>query len=438
MGRFRHRFWLLLLLLPLLLAAGELRVLVTADLHGNMEGLCRLAVPIRQIRPPRVAIDLGDLVQSGWIADRLDGIPMADLLNQQHYDLFLPGNHDFELGGAALGRMLKRFQGKVLGADWDWPGVCTPVKWVLIRRGGVSVAFIGLAEPRQYQRMLPCDGASFLPAAAALAAVEREVFAASPDVVILACHRGRFSASGRLADLTGRFPWIDVVLGAHTHETVPGARLGRAFFVQPGHHAATAAELTLLTDEAGKMPPRITSRLLRPAPEVPADPECAAIVSAAQTEVQKQVSGKRYRLTLPPGEALAKALLNVGDATAALVLFSGKAPEIPTNLDAHQLFQLFPYRNEVCTVELTRDQLRSVVETVIRRKWKKMQLTAAGFTMTLNGKNKLTHFSAPDRVVLAASDYVMTSLARDLPFVRAKCRRTGIGEREALEKFLAL
>jgi len=437
MKRDRHFICLMLLLLPLFLAAGELRLVVTADLHGSMEKFCRLAVPIRQVAEPRVAIDLGDLVQGGWVADALDGIPMVDLLNALHYDVLVPGNHDFELGRAAFGRLLNRFQGKVLGAEWDWPGVFTPVKWTMIRRGDVSAAFIGLTDPLQNTRMLPGDGVRFLLASSALAGLEKEVLAEAPDVVVLACHRGRYSSAENLFDLLGRTPWIDVVLGAHTHEEVPGARVGRAFYVQPGSHAAAAAEVTILTDEKGRKPPRITARFLRPEPESEPDPEAARIVAAANAEVRQKIPQKRYTLDVPPGEALANAMLNVGDATAALAVFSGKEPELVAELSNFQLFRLFPYRNEVCTVALSRKELRDVVEAIAHRRRKTMQIAVAGFKITLDKRNNLTHFSAPERVVLAASDYVLTTLARDLPFVRERARRTGITEREVVARFLA-
>ena len=91
------------------LAAQELHIVASCDLHGNLSGFAKLIPEIREYKNA-VKLDLGDLFQSDPLCDLSDGTPMIDALNIAEYDIFIPGNHEFELPKEKFIETLWRYQ----------------------------------------------------------------------------------------------------------------------------------------------------------------------------------------------------------------------------------------------------------------------------------------------------------------------------------------
>ena len=79
-----------------LLFAKELQIIATCDIHGKMREFSHLAAVFGNY-PEAVKIDLGDLFHGDPLNDMLNGSAMIEALNIAGYDIFIPGNHEFEL-----------------------------------------------------------------------------------------------------------------------------------------------------------------------------------------------------------------------------------------------------------------------------------------------------------------------------------------------------
>ena len=440
----------LLPLLPLLafagtLAAGEMRIVVTTDLHGHLRNLAALAPEIRKHTDGKtLLIDLGDTVTGSFDSEYAENSTgMAEALNILGTALWVPGNHDFALTPEEFRGFVRRFKGRPLGGDWSFAGV-SGAPCVIVERGGVRCAVIALTDLKMPLRILPGAGMEFCDPFAVLDECMRIVHAEKPQVVVLAWHNGLFTARGTAQNILRRYPEIDIVLGGHSHQEIPGRRIGRrTLFVQPGAHGRAAGVVDITTDDATGRMTGVTSRLIRGDLATP-DPELAALDKRLHLECR----GIRYRRLgdhLPPrpgeygsrlGRAAAEALRNAGGADAA-VLWLGidDREREKRGFTFGDLYRLLPHRNELCVLDVTREELTEFViehDRLVRKRDYPQLLFSAGITVRRAGDGSVTRVDAPEKLTLAVNDYLIADsrVLRPLAFKpERRFRRLGRDER---------
>lgn len=72
---------------------------------------------------------------------------MISLLNELEYDVWVPGNHDFEFGPEPLVSAAREFRGATLGAEFARDGF-RPGAWTLLARNGYRIAVTGMTDPK--------------------------------------------------------------------------------------------------------------------------------------------------------------------------------------------------------------------------------------------------------------------------------------------------
>ena len=430
------------------LSGAELEILCTTDLHGRIEAMPQFGRALRSGGKEALRIDCGDTAQGSSISRHSGGRAMIELLNYFGYDIWIPGNHDFEFGRETLLGLMRSFRGTVLAADWVEPSAG---RWKLFERGGVRCAVIGLTYPKMAQRVLPGDGLEFRGAHSALAALMPEVRAARPDVVVLAWHNGLYSSAGALAVFLRDFPEIDLVLGGHSHEEHPGERAGRAWYVQAGSHAAAVARIRIEVDDDTRKIRRIRSELLRPDRKEP-DAGALRLLEPYRTawrresfrpfvrlkEPLRQPQEREYRSAL--GRVGGEALRRATGADAALFTMRIGSRSAGPEVTREELFRLLPYDNRVCTIELSGKELRRFAEEQfeLAKRWKQIP-EFSGVTVAVNRAGKVAEVTAPERLTLALTDYALVSSRVLKPLLAERGRRWKVypfTEREALEREL--
>ena len=434
-----------LLLFAASVCGGEVEILCTTDLHGRAEEFAALAPALRG-GPAAVRIDCGDTLQGTLLSRLNDGRAMIDLLNLFRYDVWVPGNHDFDFGDAALFGAANRFKGRTLGAEYR-NGAFRPAAWTLLERGRYRIAVVGMTDPKMPERLPPGSGWEFTPDRDALARVMPEVLAAKPDLIVLAWHAGLYTPEGSMFRFLAGFPEIDLVLGAHSHEEVSGKRVAGAWFVQAGRYAACVAKITAEFDDATGKLRRIRSELVRP-PEPPsADPEAARVLAPYRREYEpvaaEQIAVTKQPLRLPEKQDGSAPVCRLGAEAlrAALktdaALFSVSALpeiEIPARVTSAGLFKLLPYENELCAVTLTRSEFEELVkETGEASKRGRAVFRFSGVAVACPKRGEWRAKDVPESLTLAVTLYTLqTSPAlRGKPF-----RRSGIFERDAVAAYL--
>ena len=332
-------------------------MLGTADLHGDLTGLSRLA-PVLRRHPDAIRVDAGDLIQGGYAAAILRGQPLFAALNALKYDVFVPGNHDFEFTPADFQAWRRQFRGRILGAQWRY-GDFIPESCAVVERSGCRIGIIGLSESGMAQKTAVCPGLRWRTEREAVRDALAELRKHSCDAVILVAHLAVKGDYGPLYRLMREFPELDAAVAAHSHRECPGTLVAGRLAVQPGPRGASAAWLKLHFGADRKLR-RVTSGLLRP--EAVPDPELARL--RARSEHLARARTPRWRHDFPDfpafGRAAARILRRRCAADAAIFCADGRY--FVSRMDERRLFRLLPFGNRLGAVELDAEELPMIVK----------------------------------------------------------------------------
>ena len=226
----------------------------TGDMHGriyaydyaldnvdNNAGFSKIATLLKQERdanPDMLMIDLGDTVQgnSAELFNNLPLHPVVDTMNKMGYDLWVPGNHEFDFERSFLDRNLAGFNGAVTSANINWDqnsdacstnGEDIPFlpAYQIFEINGATVAVVGVTPSMvsSWQASNP-DNFRNLSFTGELESVDRAISEAiekhQPDVMIGAFHLGRDAESygAGVRDIASRLAdKFDVIFMGHEH-----------------------------------------------------------------------------------------------------------------------------------------------------------------------------------------------------------------------------
>ena len=369
-----------------------LRIIQTSDLHGKMESgqLARTAAVIEQeIRDAggmekSLRIDCGDLIQGSYPMLFPAGREMMiRFLNSMSYDVFVPGNHDFEFGSGALLSALRQFRGSVcaLNLDWREAPVCA---WKMIRRNGLNIAVIGIAYP-SLPAMFPkqvLGRIRILSVSGEMKRIMPEIMRAKPEAIVLAVHAGEYTPLEprcNLYDLIREYPQIDLVLSGHSHQQEAGKPLGRSSWrMQPPPLAGGIAVADLVYDDVQRRITSLKTRLVFTSPRTPEHPETARLLAPLlkRTERSAQTEIARLPFALRPlekGEHSNPATRLFADAvrahTGAQIVFFDSGSRYRKNpgiLTPRHIYLLMPYDDHIETLELTGRECLAVLEEQLK------------------------------------------------------------------------
>ena len=438
---FKGSVFLFLFLFALLLGAGEFRIAATADLHGNLRNLALLAPSIRQSSPD-IIVDAGDLTGGNLLAELDGGSSMINAFNLLKYNFRIPGNHDFDMPQQDFARQCRNFKGVTLGGDWSW-GSAKGVPYAVITKGKFRAGIIGLTEPNIRRRHLDWYGAPrFVQWEQALAQALGELRREKVNFVILLWHNGvesrPFGAKNSLRFLKG----VDLVIGAHTHKEHSGSRSGGITFVQPGAHAVSAALVTVHYNDKTLQVESISTGLLRGV-----QGKSAADVDNLNRLAVKPYYGRIFSKVCRRGDLSARnfprlgaqALKEAAGTQGAVFVPTLPRREFDNARNYKDLFTLLPYFNNVCTVTLSRQELKSLLDDLHRNNPKFKRTTGvAGFHWQPRKGHLPEKFKAPDTVTIAVNSYLMVSspVLKKILHDKSRWRRLEVTERDAVESFL--
>lgn len=403
------------LLLAAWAQAETLTVLYTSDVHGHLlpydevrerparGSLAQVATLVARLRaenPRTVVLDGGDTLQGTPLTHLVLADETADLadptvaaMHRIGIDAAVLGNHEFNYGLVPLRRAIRQSRFPWLAANLGGAAAAglKVGDMVVLERGGMRVAVIGLTNPNVPHWELP-EHRPGLTFGDPLAAARRLVPQARQraDVVIVVAHTGfeRELESGtetgseeenfawRLAELPG----IDLLLTGHTHRDIAPRRLGATVVAQPGRHAELVTRVDLELERVGNGF-RVTNfrgANLPVANEEP-DGELVAAVEPARARLAAVFSTVIGELRAPLAvggvateddpalDLVHAAQLHASGAQLSLAAPLAGAPlEFPPGPVTPRLpHALYPYPNSLVVVRLSGAQLRDVLEHAV-------------------------------------------------------------------------
>lgn len=423
MGIFVFRALFALFFVSFTLRAEEiaLTILASADLHGDaavIRGPLREAVGREfAAAPGRVLyVDAGDTIQGTFAAWQSCGQGIMSELGRTGCAVWVPGNHDIEFGWNAFASAVREFPGAVLAANLHAPELADKVvPYRIFTLKGVRIAVIGTMLPRMNNCFpIPEERFETLPSPESLRRALAEVHAARVDLVVVVRHSGIYSAGENLYSMMKELPGVDLVIGAHTHKAESGRRIAGAWYVQPPPHGEGIVKVSAFLDAPTHRLNRLESEIVPLVrPRTVRDPVLRHTVTKnlparvwAAESMRKSVKADVAICALPSEKSAARL-----DAAAPLTV--------------NDCYSVFRYCDRVVTVDLTREELRTVVaEYGDFAHKRKMLLTMAGGSFAMKRK-QLTEFRLDAEKALyrtALSSYAAAGAGGSLPRTRAIVR----------------
>ena len=264
MLRIKRLATLLLLTLVLTNAAWakqkEVNIVATNDMHANIDAFPQLGAivdSLRAIDPSLLVFSAGDNRTGNPINDMysIPSYPVTALMNQIGYNASALGNHEFDMRSLPKTIGLSNFRyicANIHAADST--GIRT-VPYQIFDVEGIKVGVIGVIQVNLMGRpdTHPDNLAGITFQKPEEVVPQYEFLRRECDVVILLSHAG-YDEDKRLAD---RFPWIDLIIGGHTHTQLTSDEpLHNGVLITQNQNDLTSATHITLTVDSG----RVTSK----------------------------------------------------------------------------------------------------------------------------------------------------------------------------------
>ena len=440
--------------------AAQVVVLNTCDLHGHLKeryrGFLKVATLIKQQKKLYPAnsvllIDCGDTTQGTYSSMFYQGSLMIDCMNYLGYDVWIPGNHDFDYGLPLLKKRVKQFKGASLIANLDYPGFRKICKgWKLFKKGDVSIAIIGMTVPDMGKSLL-VPGWKFNTGCFedGMKKVMPEVRAAKPDIIILAMHRGMYGHGGfSIHKFATRYPEIDLIMGAHTHRKESGRKIGPGtWYFQAGKHAEGLGRIIINFDKKSGKIRKISSSII---PVNHNTPDCPKLARIFDPELEGAAQNSRKLITTISFEGTkgmdsgfieqritGQMMLKLTGADVALCntyptryKLSGKVP-----ITLKRIFYWARYHDTICTLTLDRKTYQQILA-------EQKKLLKKNYRTIITYANKKA-FASQTRIKAAFSSYAIVGAGGRFPKLREIAKNkanmlnnTGIVIRDGLCKFM--
>jgi 2',3'-cyclic-nucleotide 2'-phosphodiesterase (5'-nucleotidase family) len=476
---------LIVLCLGLRAQTVPVRILQTSDIHAAVEhgrddggpgGWLRIATLIGTLRAEAgvdhtIVIDCGDACQGSIVGVLTRGAIGPALLNAIGYDVWVPGNHEFDFGPRRYVELCDQYKGTLLcgnvrvpvdGKLRSWPA------WKMMTVGGARIAVIGYNASHLHDWYFGAAGRFEVDLVAKdLPKVMPEILKAKPDAIVLAIHHGWLEVDHRnvneIPEIVRLFPEIDLILGAHTHRGMPGQMLGaKTWYVQPPPHAEGLVQVDMKVDTNAHRVAGIESKLVQATADVAEADDVARAVAPMLAEARRAAarevgelaaavsSGGTPGIDCGTAELLCRVLAEASDSSVVIHGRLSQATLSAGTVTERDLFELVPYENEIFTARLTPDEL----ETVLAEQWKNRRSYVYcglyGVEADINGEAVSLGTVAPamlgkdGRIQVAFNSYTAAGGGGRFPKLKgildqpaSQLQGTGTSTRDALRAFLA-
>ena len=384
----------------------DIVILHTNDVHCGIEdGLTYAGVSAyakemeAQYGADRVTlVDAGDAVQGGPIGTLTQGEYLVDIMNQVGYDIFTPGNHEFDYQIPRLLELTELLDAQTISSNFVdlTTGESVFQPYTVLDYGGVQVGYVGITTPESFTKSTPayfqdengnyiygfCEGNNGQDLYDNVQASVDAARADGADYVVAVAHLGieETSAPWRSTDVIANTTGIDVMIDGHSHSTIDGQQVANeegemVLLNQTGTKLSAVGKIVIDPDTGD-----ITAELVTDYAGRDADTQAFVDgINAEFADVLNQVvahsdvslttvdptSGERIIRNLETnlGDLCADAYRTVLEADVGLVNGGGIRADIPAgDVTYGQIINVHPYSNQATSVRATGQQLLDALE----------------------------------------------------------------------------
>lgn len=423
---------------------------------------------------PVVVLSAGDDMQGTAISNLSWGRATIAAHNAAGYDAAALGNHEFDWGQDTLVARVRESRFPWLAANLFVAGTRRHPHWVrpwvMVQRGGVRTAVVGIALSTTPEVVLAgrTAGLEFGPEAPAIDQAAREARAAGADFVVVTAHVGATceqpgtapaeastGCRGEILEVADALTQpVDLIVGGHTHRRVLTAEDSIPILEAASY--SLAYSVTDLERRGGRTV--VTRREVRVpfADEVSPDTQVARVVAEWERNVRPitervvatvaepmERSGDEYAL----GNLIADAIRAQTGAQATLVNNGSVRRDLPAGpVSWGVLFELQPFANALVRLEVTGAQLRAALENAVTNGRPDAHLS--GMTVRYDSaapagqKVREIRLSSgqvvddDDVVTMGLSEFIATGGDRYTAFTQGRMTRTELVDLDALIAYL--
>jgi 2',3'-cyclic-nucleotide 2'-phosphodiesterase (5'-nucleotidase family) len=349
---------------------------------GGFVELTAAVDSLRALHPGALLLDAGDVMTGNPICDipfgGAQGGLLFDMMNRIGYDVWCPGNHDFDISQENL---------KHLIAVAHFPAVSANLvndrnertfgnrDYVILERAGLRIGIIGIISQQLYS-LVNQNNLTGVRVLSPVETVQRLVKELDPrtDLIIALTHQGVDDDSVMAEEVTG----LDLIIGGHSHTRLREPKVVHGVVIaQAGSNCENLGilELTVSDDRIVAHHGSLLQLWSRDGKRIT---RLSGVVDSARTEIDREYSEVIAELKEDwrrgDGESnVANFVLEAQRAAAgAEVSFlntAGLRRDVPAGpLTKRALYEVLPFRNVLVTFQLSGRQLREVMMYFLTKK----------------------------------------------------------------------
>jgi 2',3'-cyclic-nucleotide 2'-phosphodiesterase (5'-nucleotidase family) len=397
----------LILFITVSLFAKTIEVISFNDFHGRLEedasprgkdvGMEKFVTAVKnevkECSGNAILVSAGDSYQGSAITVLTKGAPVSDMMKEIHVAASAVGNHEFDWGIDSFNKWEKDGDFPFLAANIINKKTNKPVKWakpyLIIKKDGVKVAFIGLAtiETPFVTAKKNIKTIDFIDSVKAtqqwidfLNAGKDET--GKPDVIIALTHIASYQdkpgakiTGKEINDLCSKTKGLNAVISGHSHKIVCGY-INNIAVVQAYSNGRALGILKIDLSDNNKLEKIIPSvmAIYKNKDKLQKDKEATKIYSKYLEQMKKldKPVGKTTGDLLKNesgdhisgiGAWVTKAMAEQTDSQIAVVNSGGLRTGLKAgNITVTDMYGLMPFDNTILTMELSGRDLKRVME----------------------------------------------------------------------------
>ena len=256
----------------------NVKILGTSDVHGRVVpwsyasdtedksgSYAQLSTLINQRRKENknvILVEVGDSIQDNSIdlfaltLEEAKNHPIPKVLNYMKYDVFVPGNHEFNFGMPVLNEILNDIKAKKLAANLyykDGKRYLQPT--TIIQKDGVKIGIIGLTTSMSAKFEEDTGNLKDYKYVSIIEETKKQVKnlkAKKVDAIVAVAHMGIENENNipetGLRDLANAVPEIDAIVAGHMHQDVKSETINGVLITEPHRYGTVLSEIDLKFD----------------------------------------------------------------------------------------------------------------------------------------------------------------------------------------------
>lgn len=262
---------------PVMSADGDIidvTILGTSDIHGhfmpwdyasdklNMRGsLSQIATKVKEIRKEEanvILVDAGDTIQGNFVETFKDEPvdPMMKGFNEMAYDVWVPGNHEFDFGLNVFNRSLSQFKGKTLAGNIKRAdGNLFLPAHTIIEKQGIKIGLIGMDTPMTQvfaEGTNRLQDMTFTNPSLEVKKVIQEIDE-QVDAIVLVAHMGIENENNikdtGVRDIATINPELDAIVAGHMHTRIDKEVVNGVIVTEPDKYGRALSRIDLQFEE---------------------------------------------------------------------------------------------------------------------------------------------------------------------------------------------